>query len=166
MQRTNLFALIALPLLCLVLAVALALGNTEPATSDAPASKNAATATARPAANVQLSIDYGDNVEKHFTAIPHGEGMTVFEALGKAEAHTHGIKIVSSGSGTTAFVRQIDDLVNASGKGGKYWQFSVNGVYAEQGCGSIVLKAGDRVRWFYDEYKPTAATSPRKSTSP
>jgi hypothetical protein len=101
----------------------------------------------RPA--VSLAIDYGDDVELRFRAIPWRSGMTVLDALATAGKHPRGIKFVQRGRGATAMITEIDGLKNDPA--GKNWLFSVNGKSAEVGAGAYELKPDDAVLW---EFKP------------
>jgi len=100
---------------------------------------------------VRLIVDYGDGVEKHFTAITWKNGMTVFEALGAAAAHTHGITMKYRGKGATLFVERIDDLKNEGH--GNNWTFRVNGRLADRSCGIQTVKAGDAILWRFGKYR-------------
>ena len=100
---------------------------------------------------VQLIVDYGDGVQKHFTALPWKEGMTVFDALEAAQKHPRGIKAVYRGKGETAFLTQIDDLEN-EGRG-RNWIYRVNGELAKKSFAILTLKAGDTILWFFGEYR-------------
>lgn len=103
---------------------------------------------------VRVEIDYGDGVEKHFTAIPWKAEMTVLDAMAAAKASPHGITFVSTGSGETTFISQIDDLKNEGARGGKRnWTFEVNGKLANRSAGVYGLKSADRVRWSYSPRK-------------
>lgn len=103
---------------------------------------------ARPAAangTVHLVIDYGDGVQKHFTALEWHAGMTVLDALESAQRHPRGIKFAYRGQAVTAFLTRIDDLEN-QGRG-RNWIFHVNDVAADSSFATFALKAGDMVLW-------------------
>lgn len=95
---------------------------------------------------VRLTIDYGDGVEKSFTALPWKEKLTVFGALEAAAQHSRGIRVAHSGSGETTFVTAIDDLANA-GAGGANWRYEVNGQRGSVSAGVFEVKANDAVVW-------------------
>src|SRR5687768_15205588 len=61
---------------------------------------------------VQLTVDYGDGVQKHFTALEWKTGLTAFDVLALAAKHPRGIKFAHQGSGATTLVTSIDDLKN------------------------------------------------------
>jgi len=98
---------------------------------------------------VQLTIDYGDGVQKVFHPLGWKEGLTVLAALESASKHPRGIKLTVRGSGATAFVTAIDDQTNEGM--GRNWTYQVNGKRANKSCGAWVLKAGDSVLWRFAE---------------
>ena len=100
---------------------------------------------------VQLIIDYGDGVQKHFTALEWKEGMTVLDALEAAQKHPRGIKIVYRGKGATAFLTQIDELEN-EGRG-RNWIYRVNGELAKKSFAILTVKAADTILWTFGEYR-------------
>jgi Domain of unknown function (DUF4430) len=117
---------------------------------------NAAERRAEPKAKtVRLAIDYGDGVQKVFSAVPWKDGQTVLDVLQWADKHPRGIELQLSGSGTSAFVRSIDKLANegggASAKNWLYWQ---NGKLANTGAGTREVAPGDEVLWKFDVYRP------------
>lgn len=106
----------------------------------------AAAAAQEAAASVRVTIDYGDGVQKVFSALPWKEKMTVFAALQAAEKHPRGIKVTHSGSGETTFISGIDDALN-EGADGNNWRYAVNDQPARYSAGVTELKAGDTVVW-------------------
>jgi hypothetical protein len=98
---------------------------------------------------VRLTIDYGDSVEKSFTALVWQEKLTVLGALEAAARHPRGITFKHRGSGASAFVTAIDDIAN-EGRG-RNWTYQVNGKRADKSCGVWELKAGDAVVWRYGQ---------------
>jgi hypothetical protein len=109
-------------------------------------------ANARPAqtqdkaATIRLTIDYGDGVQKLFTALPWKEKTTVFDALQAAEKHSRGIKVAFTGRGEFVFITAIDDAAN-EGASGPNWRYTVNDQPARYSAGVMELKAGDAVVW-------------------
>ncbi len=104
--------------------------------------------------SVKLIIDYNDGVEKHYTAIPWKQGMTIFDAMQQARRSAHGITFEYSGKGSTAFLKQIDDLKNeGGGEDNKNWILRVNKKLATQSFGIYELKAKDVVRWRFEKFK-------------
>lgn len=100
---------------------------------------------------VQLIIDYGDGVQKHFTTLEWKEGMTVLDAMAAAHKHPRGIKIVYRGKGETAFLTQIDELEN-EGRG-RNWVYRVNGELAKKSFAILTVKAADTILWTFGEYR-------------
>lgn len=100
---------------------------------------------------VQLTIDYGDGVEKHFTRLPWREGMTVLDVLVDARKHARGIRFEHRGGGETAFVSQIDDLKNEGQ--GRNWLYQVNGKAGTKSCGLHVVAKDDRILWKFATYR-------------
>lgn len=100
---------------------------------------------------VSLTVDYGDGVEKKFTALAWKEGLTVLDALSAAAKHPRGVKIDRRGNGELAFVTAIDDVKN---DGGKNWLYFVNEKAADRSCGIYALKSGDAVVWKFTAEMP------------
>ncbi|MDA0658504.1 MAG: DUF4430 domain-containing protein [Planctomycetota bacterium] len=101
---------------------------------------------------VRLVIDYGDGVQKHFVGLPYFEGMTVHDLLLAASQHGRGIRFQTRGEESTAFLVEIDGVVN-SGSDGLNWVYRVNDKVADQGFATYVLSAGDTVLWKFDSYQ-------------
>lgn len=118
-----------------------------------PAASQAA--TAQPATAPRLTIDYGDGVEKTFTQLPWREGATVLDLLTAASKHPRGVKILQRGSGSTAFIREIDGLANqGGGHDSRNWLFTVNSKMSEVGCGACPVGRQDHVVWSFSAAKP------------
>ena len=131
-----------LPWMMVVIATLLLVGGKPAATgADDPV----------PAAIVQLMIDYGDGVEKHFTRLRWREGMTVLDVLAEAGKQPRGIRFEHRGEGETAFVSQIDDLKN-QGKG-RNWMFQVNDKAGTTSCGIHKVTKDDRILWKFATYR-------------
>ncbi|WP_254512174.1 DUF4430 domain-containing protein [Anatilimnocola floriformis] len=94
---------------------------------------------------VQLTIDYGDGVQKTFSAIDWKEKQTVFDVLQAAEKHPRGIKLKHRGSGAALFVSAIDDKANEGV--GSNWTFQVNGTLGDRSCAIFDVQAGDKLLW-------------------
>jgi hypothetical protein len=104
-----------------------------------------------PPATVRLVVDYGDGVEKHFTALAWKEGMTVMDALVAAQKHPRGIKFVYRGKEATAFLTEIDELKN-EGRG-RNWILRANDELASKSFAIFAVKAGDTILWKFGEYR-------------
>ena len=100
---------------------------------------------------VRLVVNYGDGCEKHFTAIPWREGMTVLDALTHAQKHRRGIRIVYRGKGATAFLTKIDDLEN-EGRG-RNWIFRINDELADRSFAVEKVKPSDTILWEFGKYR-------------
>ena len=100
---------------------------------------------------VQLTIDYGDGVQKTFSALEWKEKQTVLDVLQAAEKHPRGIKFKHRGSGATVLVTAIDDVANKAG--GDSWLYEVNGKLADRSCGVYEVQAGDKLLWKFGNYK-------------
>lgn len=112
--------------------------------------KGGTVAAKEPPTTIKLVIDYGDNVQKQFTAIAWKNEMTVADAMSAAAKHPRGIRYESRGSGATLFLFKIDDLKNEGF--GKNWLFYVNGKTGDASFGVTKLSAGDEVLWKFGEY--------------
>src|SRR5262245_19629005 len=94
-----------------------------------------------PEKSVQLTIDYGDGVQKTFSTLEWKETQTVLDALQLAEKHPRGIKLKHRGAGATVLVTAIDDVANKAG--GNSWLYEVNGKLADRSCGVFEVQPGD-----------------------
>ncbi|MCO6456897.1 MAG: DUF4430 domain-containing protein [Pirellulaceae bacterium] len=101
---------------------------------------------------VELTIDYGDGVQKRFTQIQRRDEWTVLDLLQAAERHPRGIKLTYRGKGATALLTQIDDRKNEGS--GRNWLFYVNGKLADRSFAIVPLADGDQVLWRFEEYRP------------
>ncbi len=108
--------------------------------------------TAPVANTVQLTINYGDGVEKTFLRVPWKKGMTILEAMEYARQHPRGIRFEYRGQGSIALLVQIDDLQNG-GDQGLNWIFRVNGKMGDKSFAISEIQPGDTILWKFDEYK-------------
>ena len=99
---------------------------------------------------VQLVVDYGDGVRKHFHRITWHDKMTVQDATEAAAKHPRGIRIKLRGKQATAFLTQIDDLAN--NPRGRNWVYRVNDKLANRSFGVYPVKSGDIITWSYEVY--------------
>lgn len=100
---------------------------------------------------LKLVIDYGDGVQKHFTALPWTKETTAFSLLEAAAKHPRGIKFTHQGRGETTLVTAIDDVKN-EGRG-RNWLYEVNGKLGDRSSAVFPLKAGDSVLWRFGKYQ-------------
>ena len=101
---------------------------------------------------VSLIVDFGDGVEKRFTAVPWKKGITILNVMKAAQAHPRGIKFKFRGSGATALLISIDDLKNQGGNG-KNWIYQVNGKTGDRSFGVRELEPADTVLWKFGTYR-------------
>ena len=97
-------------------------------------------------ATVRLVIDYGDGVIKTITGLPWTKGSTVLDVMNTAKSRPHGISFGYTGNGASAFLTQIDDVVNEGG-GKKNWQLWVNTSYADKSFAVYDVQPLDVVFW-------------------
>jgi hypothetical protein len=105
---------------------------------------------------VRLVVDYGDGVEKHFTALAWKEGLSVLEALGLAKGHSRGItfEYKDFGGDLGYLITKIDDLENeGGGSGARNWVYRVNDKLGTEACNRRELQADDVVRWTFEHLK-------------
>ncbi len=101
---------------------------------------------------VQLTIDYGDGVQKIFTHLSWSEDMTVLGVLEMARRHPRGIEFHHRGQGSTALLLQIDDLKNKGGRGHN-WIYWVNKNLGKQSFAVEKISISDHVLWKFGEYE-------------
>jgi hypothetical protein len=103
---------------------------------------------------VELTIDYGDGLEKRFARIPHEDGMTVLAALDAAASHPRGIKFEKAGLGEAAMLTAIDGVANEGGAGsdGRNWLYRVDGKLATVSFDAYTLEPGDVILWRFEKY--------------
>ena len=99
---------------------------------------------------VKLVVNYGDGVEKHFTALPWREGMTVLDLMKQAREHPRGIKFEHAGEGEKAFLSAIDGVSNEGG--GRNWIYRVNGEVGDRSFAVMPIAAGDVTNWTFGPY--------------
>lgn len=80
------------------------------------------------------------------------KGNTAFSVL-KSCASNKGIKVLTSGFGSTIYVRGIGDLVEKEHGPLSGWMYKVNNVAPNKSAGSYKLSDGDNVVWYYVNYE-------------
>lgn len=96
-----------------------------------------------------LLIDFGEGELKSFKLEPHGENLFV---LTKDKLSEEGIKLdYETYAGLGEFITQIGD--KKSGANGRYWQYWVNGNYAQVGASSHIVKNDDIIEWKFTNEK-------------
>ncbi len=100
---------------------------------------------------VDLAIDYGNGDIQSFPNETFQAGNTVFGLLQTLE-RKHGILIETRNfPGLGVFIEAIHGVHNTNNS---YWQFWVNGEYAQVGAGQYKLEEGDEVLWRRTSEKP------------
>lgn len=93
---------------------------------------------------VDVFIDYGNGDVQSFSEEVLLNGSTVFDVL-KALERRYGIPLETRNfPGIGVFIEAIHGVHNSNTS---YWQFWVNGEYAQVGAAQYVLQDGDKVLW-------------------
>ncbi len=134
-------SLIVASVVVLVLAGVSFLVGTETPTDNSVVNNTVSTA--------RLIVDFGDGEIKHFKLEPHGENLFL---LMKGKLSEEGIDVAyETFTGLGELITRIGD--KKGGDGGKYWQYWINGNYAQVGASSYVPKAGDIIEWRFTDEK-------------
>jgi hypothetical protein len=110
---------------------------------------------APPGSIVRLVVDYGEGVEKHYTALPFAAGMTVEGALKAASglAAPRGLSFEAKGEGERCLLLSIDGLKNeGGGKGARNWLYWINGTPGDRSFAVATMAAGDTATWRFAPY--------------
>ena len=95
-----------------------------------------------------LIIDYGDNSDS-YENVPFDASETLFSATLKL-ANERGIEFDYEDYGDMGML-----VVNIGGKSGgdgnAYWQYWVNGEYAQVGASAYEIQDGDRIKWMFTD---------------
>lgn len=103
---------------------------------------------------VRVIVDFGDGMQKHYTAIPWKKGMTALDAMVAAREHAHGTAFSHRGEGETAFLDEIDGVKNQGAAGdGRNWQYWVNTEFGDRSFGVAGLAPGDVLLWRFDVWR-------------
>lgn len=78
------------------------------------------------------------------TSIEFNEGDSVFDILNKT-----GLKVNSSGRGTSIYVRGISGLKEFDEGPMSGWKYKVDGVFPGESAGSFEIKEGQQIEWVY-----------------
>ncbi len=89
-----------------------------------------------------VTVKVNDGTNEVSYPLTSGVGQTALEVTGTAT----GGKIVTSGTGTNAFVTSINGRVADSSKR-EYWNLVVNGKASDVGAGSYTVKENDTISW-------------------
>lgn len=116
--------------------------------SEAPAVQEFSSVGAQEKTN--LTIDFGNGGIKTFRLKPDGSKSLL--QLMKETLEKDGVVFsYKTYTGLGELVTQIGD--KKSGADGKYWQFWVNGSYAQVGASSYVVNIGDIIEWRFSDEK-------------
>jgi hypothetical protein len=125
----------------------------SPAAQPAPSSSQPATTPASPlpaVKEVTISVtgntQWGEIVRSDRTVIKQND--SVADLLIRT-LKSHKLSFEKRGSGAMFYVAGIDGLYEFDDGPTSGWKFRVNGKVSGEGAGSVELKPGDRVEWFY-----------------
>lgn len=97
-----------------------------------------------------LLLDFGEGNIKNFENIQLEKEKTVFNLLKKVTKANNLELSYKEYPGMGVFIESIDNIKNDPQKN-KFWQYWVNGKYAQVGASKFILKEGDFVEWKYVE---------------
>ncbi len=99
---------------------------------------------------VALKIDFGDGNISNYDGVRLGQEKTVFSLLKKVAEENNMEFSFKEYPDMGALVESIGNVKNDFGNN-KWWQYWVNGEYANVGASSFQLKNNDSVEWKYVE---------------
>ncbi|MEI4828564.1 DUF4430 domain-containing protein [Bacillus sp. FJAT-53711] len=82
------------------------------------------------------------------TEVELQDGDTVFKVLARTMKQK-GIQMEASGSGSSVYVRGINNLYEKDKGDLSGWMYRVNGANANISAGKYKVKQGDKIEWFY-----------------
>lgn len=102
--------------------------------------------------SVTLSIEYKDGVSDNFTDVSIKENWTIWDALDSvSKTETIGVDTKDYGD-MGIFVESINGIGNDVSDG-KWWQFWINGEYAQAGVSQVAISDGDAIEFIYTDNK-------------
>ena len=104
----------------------------------------------QPEIKVSFGIDFGEGNVKNFSDIQLKENETVFDLLKKLNEEGKLEFSFKDYPGAGVFIESIDGVSNDP-KTNLWWQYLVNGQYAQVGASNYQLKDGDSIEWKYVE---------------
>lgn len=123
-----------------------------PTPAPAPA-ETKTTATETKPSFVSVIVDAGDDKLIISPEIAWEDKLTAFKALQKlAEQATFDLEYKDYGGDMGVFITSIDGKNDPAKK--MWWQFWVNGKYADKGAGNYELNPGDSVFWKLSSQMP------------
>ncbi len=99
---------------------------------------------------VSLLLDFSEGNVKNLDNVRLIEEKTAFDLLKKATEENNLELSFKESPGLGVFVESIDNVANDF-ENNKWWQYWVNGEYAQVGASNFILKDGDLVEWKYVE---------------
>lgn len=114
-----------------------------------PAVPESARNQAAKISNLTLILRFSDSDLREIQNLTANSGQTVLDLLAKtAKDNELAFKTQDFGS-LGKLVTQIGQ--NSNGQDNKYWQYWVNGEFAQIGAGQYQLKGGERIEWKFTE---------------
>ncbi|MBZ9569643.1 DUF4430 domain-containing protein [Patescibacteria group bacterium] len=97
-----------------------------------------------------LLLNFGEGNIENFEGIRLSGEKTVFDLLKKVTEENNLELSFKESPGLGVFIESIDNVANDF-ENNKWWQYWVNGEYAQVGASNFILKDGDLVEWKYVE---------------
>lgn len=119
-------------------------------------SKNAARQSQVVVRSVEVVFQFPGDV-RTIVSVQWQRGLTVLAASQTGGKNIHGPVLTVVGTGKFAFVCSIDD--ESEVRQTRYWMYSVNGEFPNEGCNAREVQPGDIVRWELIEFDPDLAKS-------
>ncbi len=98
-----------------------------------------------------LEINSGDGAIWNFDSVQFSAGENLFQILKRKMADEKITFEFKEYPGLGVLVTRIGERKN--GEQGKYWQYWVNGAYADKGPDAYVVKPGDAIEWRFEGSK-------------
>ncbi len=89
-----------------------------------------------------------DGVVLKKCGLPVGDGETVYDVICTA-SREYGIKLITSGFGTSVYVSGIENLCEFDYGDLSGWIYTVNGAACSEGCGNYKVEDGDEIAFLY-----------------
>ena len=117
----------------------------------APDYQRDAVERAEPSSTFTLAINFGDGTVNNFAGVQFSSGENLFEVLQRKMAEEKISFEFKEYPGLGMLVTRIGEKKN--GEQGKYWQYWVNGKYAEKGPDAYMVMPGDSIEWKFEGSK-------------
>jgi hypothetical protein len=99
---------------------------------------------------VGLTIDFGNGVQKRFTALPWQPEMTVADLLSAARQFPPGIRFTQQGEGERGLLVALEGLAN-EGVAGRNWIYQVDGQHAHSSFCLEKIEPGMHILWTFTD---------------